>query len=319
MAADDWNMFLRSSVAPELGSPTVIERPVAEMIPLVTVSGPGSPRAFPMATTGSPTVIEFELPTETVSKLGPPFSCSNATSDWRSVPSTTALYALPLPSTCAVTSVEPSITWLLVSTTPEAVRTIPVPWSWPLEPLAVMSTVAGSTRAAIEWTLRAWGFDDRGARRPEAGRAVDRDGDVPLLVRANAIPAPAPPATRAVAINTAAAGQRRRPRPRFGPDDGGPTGDMPSCQVSPCQESPRQVSSWSGGPAPGALQTVVPPGALSAGANSTAGWSPGAGTPAPPEAGQAWAGPGHCGPGPAARSSQPLVPWPAAVGKTGGS
>ena len=44
-------------------------------------------------------------------------------------------------------------------TVPEAVRIMPVPSSPPPEPVAVMSTVAGSTRAAIEETFK---FDPGG-------------------------------------------------------------------------------------------------------------------------------------------------------------
>ena len=63
------------------------------------------------------------------------------------------------------------MTWLLVSTVPEAVRIIPVPSSSPSGPLAVMSTVAGSTRAAMEATLRLPLPDGPGGGRRQGRRS----------------------------------------------------------------------------------------------------------------------------------------------------
>src|SRR5664280_1692066 len=63
MAASVWNMLVSVSeeVPDELPACTV--RPVAEMIPWVTVGDPAdSPRALPMATTASPTCTFFEFP-----------------------------------------------------------------------------------------------------------------------------------------------------------------------------------------------------------------------------------------------------------------
>ena len=91
MGADVWNRLLRFSLSPVLGSLTVIERLVAEMIPLVTVSWPGRARALPMATTWSPTLMALESPMVTVLKSDPPCNWSRATSSVASVPRTVAV------------------------------------------------------------------------------------------------------------------------------------------------------------------------------------------------------------------------------------
>ena len=49
-------------------------------------------------------------------------------------------------------SVAPAITWLLVSTSPDEVITIPVPAAAPLVSVVLMSTTPGSTFAAIAAT-----------------------------------------------------------------------------------------------------------------------------------------------------------------------
>ena len=63
MAASVWNMLVRVSVAVPDESLACTVRPVAEMIPWVTVGVPAErPRALPMATTASPTCTLSELP-----------------------------------------------------------------------------------------------------------------------------------------------------------------------------------------------------------------------------------------------------------------
>ena len=63
MAASVWNMLIRVSVPVPEASLACTVRPLAEMIPWVTVGVPAdSPRAFPMATTASPTWTSSESP-----------------------------------------------------------------------------------------------------------------------------------------------------------------------------------------------------------------------------------------------------------------
>ena len=63
MAASVWNMLVRFSVEFPEASLAWTDRPLAEMIPWVTVGVPAdSPRALPMATTASPTCTLSEFP-----------------------------------------------------------------------------------------------------------------------------------------------------------------------------------------------------------------------------------------------------------------
>ena len=63
MAASVWNMLVRVSVALPEESLACTDRPLAEMIPWVTVGVPADrPRALPMATTASPTWTLSEFP-----------------------------------------------------------------------------------------------------------------------------------------------------------------------------------------------------------------------------------------------------------------
>ena len=63
MAASVWNMLVRVSVLVPVESLACTVRPLAEMIPWVTVGVPAeSPRALPMATTASPTWTLSESP-----------------------------------------------------------------------------------------------------------------------------------------------------------------------------------------------------------------------------------------------------------------
>ena len=106
------------------------------------------------------------------------------------------------------------MTWLLVSTVPEAVMIMPVPSSPPADPLAVMSTVAGSTRAAMEETLR---LEPGGPLRMAVG-SREPEGLVDLLVTASVTPAPAPPAMTMTATSATTQGTRRE---RDGSGSGG--------------------------------------------------------------------------------------------------
>jgi len=68
-----------------------------------------------------------ESPTWTVFSPDTPTSLSSATSSVASVPTIWARYLRPEVTTVAVSPVEPSTTWLLVSTSPDELSTIPVP------------------------------------------------------------------------------------------------------------------------------------------------------------------------------------------------
>ena len=70
MAASVWNMLVRFSVEVPVESLAWTDRPLAEMIPWVTVGVPAdSPSALPMATTASPTCTLSEFPYVTVGRL----------------------------------------------------------------------------------------------------------------------------------------------------------------------------------------------------------------------------------------------------------
>ena len=63
MAASVWNMLVRVSVPVPEESLACTVRPVAEMIPWVTVGEPADrPRALPMATTASPDLNVVRVP-----------------------------------------------------------------------------------------------------------------------------------------------------------------------------------------------------------------------------------------------------------------
>ena len=82
-----------------------------------------------------------------------------------------------MPATCTSMSVAPAITWLFVRTSPDAVSTMPVPAAMPFESVVVMSTIAGSTLAAMAATslLLVMELDDEAA---SAGTA--RSGTAPI-------------------------------------------------------------------------------------------------------------------------------------------
>src|SRR5215831_2886079 len=145
-----WSMLCSVSLAPEPASLAVIVRWSAVIDPLVTVGFPFTPPALPSATTGEPRVTLDESPTWTVFSPDTPVSLSSATSSVASVPTISARYLRPVVTTVAVSPVEPSTTWLLVSTSPDELSTIPVPSNtWPVKRrVAVMSTNPGSTLPA---------------------------------------------------------------------------------------------------------------------------------------------------------------------------
>jgi hypothetical protein len=99
--------------------------------PVVGAGAPPRPSAFPSATTWSPTATLEELPSGAVVSPDAPVICTSATSSVGSTPITVAWYRGPVPFTWTEMPVAPSTTWLLVSTSPEEVRMIPVPAAVP--------------------------------------------------------------------------------------------------------------------------------------------------------------------------------------------
>ena len=114
------------SVLPLPSLPAVIDCPSAVTTPAAVVGVPVPP-ALPMATTASPTSTVDESPSGATARPEALASCSTATSSVGSVPTTVASYDAPVATTVTVIFVAPSITWLFVSTSPDAVSTMPVP------------------------------------------------------------------------------------------------------------------------------------------------------------------------------------------------
>src|SRR4051794_9205206 len=70
-----------------------------------------------------------------------------ATSSVASVPSTVAVYFVPVPPTWTEIPDDPAMTWLLVSTTPDGVRSMPVPAALAPSPARVV-VISTSPRVA---------------------------------------------------------------------------------------------------------------------------------------------------------------------------
>ena len=83
------------------------------------------PSALPMATTAAPVFTVDESPMGTVCRPDAPWSWISAMSPVSSYPTTLALYCLPV-AVVAEIEVESSMTWLLVSTRPLELSTMPV-------------------------------------------------------------------------------------------------------------------------------------------------------------------------------------------------
>ena len=122
-----WISPVRSSESPPGPSEAVIDWSRSVTVPLLTEGAPPTPPALPTAVTASPICTLDESPTFAISRPDASSSCSTATSAVGSVPTTCALYVSPVVTMVTVTLVAPSITWLFVSTSPEAVSTMPVP------------------------------------------------------------------------------------------------------------------------------------------------------------------------------------------------
>ena len=110
MAASVW---MKSSYGPWRMS-----RPRAETMPAVTV--PPRPNGLPIASTQSPTRSVSESPNCTAGSGLSGFTCSRAMSPVSSRPSTLALSEV-LSWRVTVISSAPSITWLLVTTSPDGI------------------------------------------------------------------------------------------------------------------------------------------------------------------------------------------------------
>src|SRR5205085_874623 len=107
--------------------------------PVVTVGSPPWPSALPAAVTASPTRTLDEFPVVTVARPDAPCSWMTATSCVASVPTTVALYVRPLDGTSTLMFEAPLTTWLLVSTSHDAVSAIPVPAPAPPNELFVVT------------------------------------------------------------------------------------------------------------------------------------------------------------------------------------
>ena len=104
--------------------PWRISRPRAETMPAVTV--PPRPNGLPIATTQSPTRAVSESPNCTAGSGLSDLTCNRATSPVSSRPSTLA-FSEVLSCRVTVISSAPSITWLLVTTRPDASMMKPDP------------------------------------------------------------------------------------------------------------------------------------------------------------------------------------------------
>src|ERR1700756_4425630 len=96
--------------------------------------------------------------------------------------------------------VEPVTTWLLVRISPVELMIMPVPAAWPLPRVVLMSTIAGSTFAAIALTLvppePVLGV---AALIGDSGVVALADSRVGLTARARLQPMPAPAAAATTA------------------------------------------------------------------------------------------------------------------------
>src|SRR5438445_5901225 len=183
--------------------------------PWAALGGPCLPSALPMAITVSPTDSLEESPTLTVFNPDAPSICTRATSSAASVPITCALWLGPVPATRTAMLLAPSMTWLLVSTCPDAVITIPLPAATPSGKVEVMSTTAGSTCASIDGTSAEPPLGrapaDPGAAAGGGRTAVEGVGcEEPVILAP--MTAPPTPLTRRSPIAIAAVRSRRRRR-----------------------------------------------------------------------------------------------------------
>ncbi len=109
------------------------------------------PFASPTAVTASPTATP-SVSGVTVLSPEAPSSWSTATSSLASVPTTSAVYVVPVLITLTLIEVAPATTWWLVTTSPSEVSTMPVPAA---RPPAYFSVVAIRTRP-VSWEPEAW-------------------------------------------------------------------------------------------------------------------------------------------------------------------
>src|SRR5487761_1349570 len=103
--------------------------------------------------------------------------------------------------------VEPSTTWLLVSTSPSGVRIWPVPASFPEEVIVLMSTIALASRLPLFGTVVGLAI---------AMGALGIVGVPRALARPQPTPTPRPPAAKAASRNATTI-----QRPTWGSERGG--------------------------------------------------------------------------------------------------
>src|SRR5579884_802291 len=99
----------------------------AVTVPWATAGAPPRPSALPTTVTWSPTFTLDESSIAAVLSPDAPSICSTATSLVGSSRTTRAVYVRPDVVTTVVTCSAPSMTWLLVSTSPVDVSRMPVP------------------------------------------------------------------------------------------------------------------------------------------------------------------------------------------------
>lgn len=119
-------------------------------MPLVTV--PVRPSGEPIATTWSPTATAEESPSVAVFSPLAPRSLISARSLSGSVPTTSAVYVLPVLSVTLIDEA-PEMTWLLVTISPSEVMTTPEPVDSPAVEVALISTIIGETALATPETV----------------------------------------------------------------------------------------------------------------------------------------------------------------------
>src|SRR5205823_6345753 len=165
-----------------------------------TVGPPLRASALPMATTLSPTRSDDDAPSSTVWRPDAFLIFSSAMSLSLSTPTTSAWRPLVWPGSVTVIELAPAMTWALVSTSPSAVSTMPVPAplagkngpAWNSSVLIV--TTPGSTLASTPWMSVGL------LMRPPALVSTTLV-DVVLDARPATAPA-APPATSAISTAT---------------------------------------------------------------------------------------------------------------------
>ena len=227
------SVWIRSSSTVPSGA--LIDRPVCETIPVVTLGSAPRLSALPIATTSSPTRRSLEEPSSAgTASPSRPSAFTRATSDSGAAPINRASTVWPSAKSTSM-SVAPSTTWALVRTRPSALRTTPEPAASPSRVPVWMDTTDGWTFSSSARMSSASPETLLELREGvDAGSAVTAAGESSRTVMAAAV---TPPATMAPtrppisAARTAPPPWRpdgsRDPRPLPSPGAGGPGGSVP--------------------------------------------------------------------------------------------